>query len=287
MNSHRRRLSSTAPVPGGRRRTARSPGCRRCSGRRRRARRAGTRPRPPPEAVLAGPGPRFARALLVRHPPRRPLSPDRSEAGSAAASSAHQRHEADALEQVSVTPSSVRRATTRRCSPSSTGATSRPPGAGCSASAGGIDPPAAAATLIASYGAWSGRPREPSPTTSVTFSTPPRAGCGRPAARATHAPRSSTRDAPAAPGRGDIQGGPTSRTVSSPVGSSSSHMRATTSGCEIVWPGRSAAGCSPRLRAQVRRHEAIARHLRDRGQHALVGDVPAQRVHQPLGRRHR
>ena len=51
---------------------------------------------------------------------------------------------------VSVTPSGVRRATTSRWSPASTGATSRPPGASCSASAGGIAPPAAAATLIAS-----------------------------------------------------------------------------------------------------------------------------------------
>ena len=39
---------------------------------------------------------------------------------------------------------------TSRWSPSSTGATSRPPGASCSPSAGGTAPPAAAATLIAS-----------------------------------------------------------------------------------------------------------------------------------------
>ena len=66
-------------------------------------------------------------------------------------------------------------------------------------------------------------------------------------------------------------------------------MRATTSGCEIVWPGADRQrDVLPRLVAQVGRHEAVARHLGHRRQHALVVDVAPQDLHQPLrgGRHH-
>ena len=66
-------------------------------------------------------------------------------------------------------PRAVRCTTNSRWSPVSTGTTSRAPTPSCSSSACGMWSPAAAATLIASNGAVSGRPRPPSPTTSVTL----------------------------------------------------------------------------------------------------------------------
>ena len=69
-------------------------------------------------------------------------------------------------------PVAVRRTRTRCWRRRPTGATSRPPTASCATSAGGSSGPVAAATLIASNGACSGSPREPSPTTKLTLSIP-------------------------------------------------------------------------------------------------------------------
>ena len=58
------------------------------------------------------------------------------------------------------------------------------------------------------------------------------------------------------------------------------HIRATTSGWEIVCPQRiGSAGCPTRAGAG-RGHECLARDGRDRLEHALVGDVAAQSRHE-------
>ena len=60
-------------------------------------------------------------------------------------------------------------------------------------------------------------------------------------------------------------------------------MRATTSGWEIVWPAPIGSGTlSHASAAQRLRDEQLARDVADRLQHALVGDVRAQLLDQPV-----
>ena len=158
-------------------------------------------------------------------------------------------------------PSGVRWTTNSRWSPSWTGTTSRPPGASCSSSAGGIAPPAAAATLIASNGASPGRPRVPSPTTSVTFSTPAARGCPAPAPRAPRGARRSRRARRASEQRRVVARA--GADVEHPLVAaqlSSSHMRATTSGWEIVWPAPIGSGTLSHAPRAARRGRTLARH---------------------------
>ena len=62
-------------------------------------------------------------------------------------------------------------------------------------------------------------------------------------------------------------------------------MRATTSGCEIVWPEPIGARRCPTPRTAVRGHEALARDRADRLEHALVGDVRLEPLEQALAGR--
>ena len=71
---------------------------------------------------------------------------------------------------------------------------------------------------------------------------------------------------------------PTSSTRSGPSSSSSSAIRATIQGWEIVWPSADPQrAVAVGVAAQLVGHELLARHLGHRLQHPLVGDLaPAQ-----------
>ena len=155
-------------------------------------------------------------------------------------------------------------------------------------SAVGMSSPAAAATLIASNGAVSGSPRAPSPTTSVTLSIPRPRGCAAPARTARRGARRSTRARRGGEQRGVVAraGADVEDPLVAPQLEQLEHPRdderlgdrlAGADRQRHVVPGL--ARRAPRGTNSSRGTSRIA------SQHALVGDVPAELIDQPVRRR--